>query len=731
MNMTAKEYLSSRGIEFKERGKELNLKCPFGECDTDTKHAGHLYMEAETGMYNCKKCDASGNLVTLSRHLGDDPTELGLREAPERIGRVVKKKVKEISAQLSPEEVEKWHAALPSDLREWLLKERGLTEAIISEAKLGFDGKRLTIPIPDGEGGWLFAKCRALPGTDTEPKYLYPKGAKAALYGTEYLKDAEFVVVCEGELDALALRSRGIPAVTSTGGAGTFEATWADAFQAVPSVYIVYDRDEAGRKGALKAASLIRNARIVSLPAEVGDGGDVTDFFVKLGKNPDDLWALFKTGKTAAEINEQGERYTPLPKPSRLVALPEWRETVTARFPECLSAGEVGLAVVAQLLINDVRNPFGLVFVDVPSAGKTIALNFFSELDELVYSTDNFSPASLVSHATNRKREDLEKIDLLPRIRFKTVIIRDLAPIFAERQENLLKNLGVLTRVFDGEGYESDSGVHGKRGYRGDYTFMLLAGSTPIAPRVWKFMGTLGSRLFFLNLNAGDKSENELADLLVQDDFKRKERDCRLITRDALLTLWNKYPGGVVWDKKADPNKLRQIISRCARLLACMRGMVNVWSGEDSDGDTNQHHTNVVIEKPTRINQLLYNLARGHALAAGRTQLAEEDMWPVIEVTLNSAQYNRIKLIEGLIQNGGTINAKLAEWAINCSNPTALKEIETLRVLHIVEVQNESGGDPGRPEKIVTLKPEFEWFHSDECARLRAMQPSSKPQPKT
>ncbi len=416
----------------------------------------------------------------------------------------------------------------------------------------------------------------------------------------------------------------------------------------------------------------------------------------------------------------QDGRYSrPISKPNRNIEIEDWRKTIGQYFPEFQAAAEVGVAVLAQLLIKDVRNPFGLVYVDVPSAGKTITLNFFSGLDDsLVYPTDSFTPASLVSHASNRKLKDLEKIDLLPRIRFRTLIVRDLAPIFAERQENLLKNLGVMTRVFDGEGYESDSGVHGKRGYKGDYTFMLLAGSTPIAPRVWRFMGNLGSRLFFLNMNSGDKNEEELADLLIQDDFKLKEQACRNVTRDFVLTLWLRNKDGVTWNKKEDPPELRRIIARCAMLLAHLRGTVNVWSDEESG---KQHHTNVVIEKPTRITQLLYNLARGHALACGRSTLQNEDVWPCIELAFNSAPYNRIKLMEALIENGGTADTGTVEDAICCSNPTALKEIETLRVLGLVDVQEISNGTAGRPEKIVTLDKTFSWFCSDECKKLRAI----------
>lgn len=722
--MSPEQYLTQKGLPFKERGKELVLACLFNDCDRDSRGSeAHLYMCRDDGLYNCKKCDTSGNLITLARHFGDDPAALGFLNGLEPIGKVIRTKVKQVTEALPPEDVQKWHEALPENIRDWLHKERGISNEVIASAKLGWDGERLVIPVPDTNGGWLFAKRRLPPGNADGPRYLYPSGAKAAVYGAELLPGADHVVICEGELDALILRSNGILGVSSTGGAGTFSEEWADLFRDVEKIFIVYDHDDPGEKGGLKVGKLLPRAQIVRLPDEVGDHGDITDFFIKLGKNVEDFAMLLKSGKTAQEIEETGQRYKPLPAPLKQTSVEEWRAVVGAKFPECLAAGEVGISILFQLLITEVRNPFGLVYVDVPSAGKTITLNFFSDLHELAYLTDSFTPASLVSHASNRKQEDLEKIDLLPRIRHKMLVVRDFAPIFAERQENLLKNLGVLTRVFDGEGYESDSGVHGKRGYSGDFTFMFLAGSTPIPPRVWKFMGNLGSRLFFLNMNVADKTEEELADLLVQNDFKRKEQECRVVTRELVLTVWNRHKGGIIWNNEHDPPELRRIISRCAKLLAHLRGAVNVWAEDDKE-ETKHQHTNTVIEKATRINQLLYNLARGHALVCGRTQITKEDMWPVIEVACDSAQYNRIRLLQAIVDNGGTATTDVVETALGCSNPTALKEIETLHILGIVDMEDHHVGKAGRPEKIVTLKKEFSWFASEECAALRQMKPT-------
>src|SRR3989344_3956814 len=286
-----------------------------------------------------------------------------------------------------------------------------------------------------------------------------------------------------------------------------------------------------------------------------------------------------------------------------------WAEEIFRQFPELLKPAEIALSVICQLKIQDIKNPFALVFVDVPSSGKTITLNMFAGLAELVYTTDNFTPASFVSHAANVPKKKLHEVDLLPKIKGKVLIVRDLATIFGEREEDLLKNLGVLTRVLDGEGLELDSGIHGKRGYKGDYCFMLLAGSTPIPPRVWKMSGNLGSRLFFSQIRSPEKAEGELASQLVKSSWLEKQRLCQEATEAFLKKLWEKHPEGIDWQKSKDPEGLLKIVSRCSKLLAKLRGSINVWEETWSrDEKKSYKFTTPIVERPDRINQLLYNL---------------------------------------------------------------------------------------------------------------------------
>jgi len=394
-----------------------------------------------------------------------------------------------------------------------------------------------------------------------------------------------------------------------------------------------------------------------------------------------------------------------------------WAEEIFRQFPELLKPAEIALSVICQLKIQDIKNPFALVFVDVPSSGKTITLNMFAGLAELVYTTDNFTPASFVSHAANVPKKKLHEVDLLPKIKGKVLIVRDLATIFGEREEDLLKNLGVLTRVLDGEGLELDSGIHGKRGYKGDYCFMLLAGSTPIPPRVWKMSGNLGSRLFFSQIRSPEKAEGELASQLVKSPWLEKQGLCQEATEDFLKKLWEKYPEGIIWQKSNDPVNLLRIISRCAKLLSRLRGTINVWHEKWADEQKEVYtYTEPIIEKPDRINQLFYNLARGHALAQGRIQIGESDLSIVIDVTLDSAPRTRTNLFRLLIVNKGELLTNQVMATLGCSHTTAHREMEALKILGLVEL-DEGHGMTGQ-EKNMTLKPEFEWFLSDECKKL-------------
>ncbi len=207
--------------------------------------------------------------------------------------------------------VEQYHKNLPERIRNWLKAERGLNDEIIEKFKLGWDGKALTIPIYDKENQYLFFKYRKDPQDNSDspsPKYWYSPGSSAELYGWEHITNPKpSLIICEGELDRLILETYGLPAITSTSGAGTFKDEWIDLLNTIPSeIFICYDNDEAGMIGAGKIAELIPQARIVRIP-KLSSAKDVTDFITDKGIK--EFEQLLNEGKTLDEIKEEAEAY--------------------------------------------------------------------------------------------------------------------------------------------------------------------------------------------------------------------------------------------------------------------------------------------------------------------------------------------------------------------------------------------------------------------------------------
>ena len=574
---------------------------------------------------------------------------------------------------------------------------------------------------PDDNGGWKWD----MQGVRRVP-YRLP----------EFLK-AQTICIAEGEKDVDTLCTLGFTATTNPLGA----KKWRDEYSEVlrgKDVIIFGDDDKDGREHvAVVIKSLQNKAKSITqikFPAH-----DITDY-IKSFSSADQAKITIEKLIERARAREKSEakpeselqkaavaeqpRVAKVEPPQTPVTLKEWRDVIAKNFPSLARGAEIGLSVETQLLLNDVVNPFALAFVDPPASGKTIALNFFTKPEELSYTTDYFSAAAFVSHATNVRREELSSVDLLPRIRFKTAIVRELNSILGAKEDDLIKTMGILTRVLDGEGLETDSGVHGRRGYSGDYTFMLLAGTTPIQPRVFKVMGNFGSRLFFLSLRSPDTDNDELIALNRGKDRKLKENECRKITENFLRTLWSANPQGVEWNKENDPDNCLRVIARCARLLASLRGAINVYRIDTTSGDEKLSHSVPVIEKPLRINCLFANLARAHALICGRRQLSEDDLWPVLEITFDSAPPTRAKIFRHLIEREGRLSTSDVVDLLRCSPPTARKEMEALSVLGVV---NKCDADEaGRPDTIITLAETFSWFKGDECSSLMERRPGAQ-----
>ena len=378
------------------------------------------------------------------------------------------------------------------------------------------------------------------------------------------------------------------------------------------------------------------------------------------------------------------------------------RDVVEKNFPGLWSVIEGLLAVIATLFIKDVNNPGSLLLFGPPSSSKGTALDTIKGPPR-TYQCDDFTPAAFVSEAANKTEDELRKIDLLPRIEGKALVVPELAPIFGARSDVLKKTISVLTRVLDGEGYYRDAGTAGKRGYDGPHHFVFLGASTPFEDHVWKILGKLGNRLCILVMPETDDDEfsKDFSRVLREEkSVKEKLEEARVVVCDVLDQLESLKV--VDWDREKDPQEVVEKISLLAELSGGLRGniqRVRVESGSYERGFKQ-------IESPKRFTILLYNIARGRALVNGRRNIDDSDLELVREIALSSCPYGRYRLMEFLISQGGEVETIAVEGLLGCSKAYALDLMRDLEELGVVNIFERTPPQGGRI-KMIRLKTEY------------------------
>ncbi len=190
------------------------------------------------------------------------------------------------------------------------LRRRGITDSVIAAFSLSYShslpfafSQGIVIPVNNPDGSFSFNKYRrSYLNNEIKQKYAYDLGGRTALFGSDKLtNDITVVVVTEGEMDALVLWSKNIPAVSSTGGAQSFQQDFVPLLEG-KKVYLCFDNDDAGAVGLTKTLELLPDAYIVFVPEVVGVK-DISDFCSRGG----DFHSLMQTAKqyrTLADVEE-------------------------------------------------------------------------------------------------------------------------------------------------------------------------------------------------------------------------------------------------------------------------------------------------------------------------------------------------------------------------------------------------------------------------------------------
>jgi 5S rRNA maturation endonuclease (ribonuclease M5)/ribosomal protein L37AE/L43A len=279
------DYVRSKGWEHRLRGDQVNIRV----CPVCHDEGWHFFISKDGGLWDCKKCQAKGNLFQLKTQLGD---------AEEVIHPAVRKTT---WAKPNPDDIQAWHEAIFKDYETLrYLNARGITAETIKRFKLGVceqfsaknGGRVKCLAIPHRYGSeWVNVKFRSLP--PAEKDFLRAPDCRSVLFNSDAIQAHDEIILAEGEVDALTLVQHGFDnAVGVTGGAGSFDADWVRQLEKAKRIYLCYDADEAGQKGAVAVAKRLGYNRCwnVQLPVK-----DANDFFQK--HTADDFHACLKSAK--------------------------------------------------------------------------------------------------------------------------------------------------------------------------------------------------------------------------------------------------------------------------------------------------------------------------------------------------------------------------------------------------------------------------------------------------
>jgi hypothetical protein len=258
--------------------EEVKILCPF--------HADHVpscHVSTVKQVFKCQACGQKGDVVTLLAKIGETTRRVMWEDLLKRYG-------VEDTGAIDATVIERYHAAIWAAkplLRE--LYDRGVTNEMIREHRLGYDDGRVTIPVKNEAG--VFVNVRKyMPGARGNLKFKNIRGhGQMRLFLPEQLSHDK-VIVCGGELKAIVtaalLNKAGFGATSLTGGEANWDERFTDKF-AGKSVWVMLDIDEAGMSAAATRCTMLhgvaKETRLVTLPLDINKypHGDINDWVGK------------------------------------------------------------------------------------------------------------------------------------------------------------------------------------------------------------------------------------------------------------------------------------------------------------------------------------------------------------------------------------------------------------------------------------------------------------------
>jgi hypothetical protein len=296
--------------------REASVRC-FANADAHERgdRDPSCSISLTSGAWCCHGCGASGGAYDAALAVGLSPrkaidlmVDLGLterraptepRHRPRRspAGPIARKAERRLTQpRVSDEEIAVAHRALLAHrtLVKELERRRSWSLEVVERFELGFDGRRVVIPVRDAERRLVALMRYQPPWRRSGPKLLAEPGSRRSLFPSPAALGGGDVWLVEGHPDALAAHSIGLPAL-AVPGVWAWEPRWA-TWLAGRDVVICLDADGDGRAAAQRIAGNLRpvahSTRVIDIAPDRDDGYDLTDEILKLralGQLPEEV----------------------------------------------------------------------------------------------------------------------------------------------------------------------------------------------------------------------------------------------------------------------------------------------------------------------------------------------------------------------------------------------------------------------------------------------------------
>lgn len=273
-------------------------------------------------------------------------------------------------------DVARWRSAMVMGCEGWryLAEGRGFTPEEIARFGLGWDGRNVVVPYPDGNGGAAYWFKRGTSGSFKSKPPASVAGSEP-LFNAPALRDGGPVFVVEGQFDALSVEACGFRAV-ALGTAGVAEsgpdrlteALGASGF--CGTLLVMLDADDTGRAEGARVADKLNGSGYAARVVDFSQAGGAKDPNELLATDRAVLASFLASQVPDPEVEAHERYWRSMEACGAADSLAELRHVV--QLDDAVAPVPTGIAALDRLLDGGLR-PGVAVIGGISSTGKTTA----------------------------------------------------------------------------------------------------------------------------------------------------------------------------------------------------------------------------------------------------------------------------------------------------------------------------------------------------------------------